>query len=144
LIAADNSTTTPTSTLISSFAKLVATFDLSGVAAGQYGIQVSTPAGQSQTLANAVEVLPPGTANLQTRLILPPVLGRHATATLYVEYSNTGTAPMPAPILTLHSTDPDGSDRPILTLDKSRLIENLWTSALPMGYSTSIQIYASG
>src|SRR5262249_32298699 len=51
---------------------------------------------------------------------------------------------MPAPILILQSADPDNSDRPLLTLDKSRLVAGFWTSALPDGFSNSVQIYASG
>ena len=57
----------------------------------------------------------------------PSSLGRAATATLYIEYANTGVVAMLAPILTLQSADPDGSDRPLLTLDRSRLIGGFWT-----------------
>ena len=89
-------------------------------------------------------MLPNGQAKLETRLIVPASLGRHATATLYVEYANTGTAAMPAPILILQSADPDDSDRPLLTLDGSRLTQGFWTSAIPDGFANSVQIYASG
>jgi RHS repeat-associated protein len=51
---------------------------------------------------------------------------------------------MPAPILTLQSGDPDGSERPILTLDRSRLTTGLWTSTMPDGFANSVQVYASG
>ncbi len=51
---------------------------------------------------------------------------------------------MSAPVLTLRSADPDGSDHPLLSLDESRIIEGFWTSANPEGFSNSIQYYASG
>src|SRR5207249_281587 len=34
--------------------------------------------------------------------------------------------------------------RPLLTLDQSLLTQGFWTSALPKGFSNSVQIYASG
>src|SRR5687767_2235707 len=51
--------------------------------------------------------------------------------TIYVEYANTGDAAMPAPILQLRSADPDGSDRPIFTLNETLLQEGFWTGTLP-------------
>ncbi|MDB5391413.1 MAG: repeat protein, partial [Planctomycetaceae bacterium] len=129
---------------INSFSQVTATFNLTGVATGTYGLRATLPGGASATLAGAFQVLPAGQAHLETNIILPGVVGRHATSTIYVEYANTGTAAMPAPILTLESADPDGSDMPLLTLDQSKLVEGLWTSALPAGFSHSIQIYASG
>lgn len=144
LVAADNSTVIATSSTVWSFDRMTATFDLTGVTAGQYGVRVTSPTGPSRTLPEAIEVALPGQARLETRLILPAAMGRHQPATLYVEYANTGTASMSAPILLLHSTDPDGSDHPKWTLDKNLLAENLWTSGLPQGYSEVIQIYASG
>src|SRR5205085_5184044 len=64
--------------------------------------------------------------------------------TLYVEYENTGAAPLAAPILVLQSSDPNNSDRPLLTLDQSRVVAGFWTPALPDGFANSVQIYASG
>ncbi|MBX3439965.1 MAG: RHS repeat protein, partial [Planctomycetaceae bacterium] len=40
--------------------------------------------------------------------------------------------------------DPDDSDRPLLTLSQTNLIDGFWTSAVPDGFSHSVQIYASG
>ena len=51
---------------------------------------------------------------------------------------------MPAPLLLVESTDPDNSDRPLLTLDASRVVEGFWTSALPDGYGNAVQILGSG
>ena len=51
---------------------------------------------------------------------------------------------MPAPLLVLASGNPDGSDRPFLTLDANRLTTGFWTSAMPEGFSHSVQFLASG
>jgi RHS repeat-associated protein len=142
--ASSNSVASAHSVQINSFAQATAAIDLTGVAEGTYGVRVTLPGGSAVTLPGAFEVLPAGAAHLETRLILPGVLGRHATATIYVEYANTGNASMPAPILTLQSGDPDGSDQPLLTLDQTRVVQGFWTSALPEGFSHSVQIYASG
>jgi RHS repeat-associated protein len=40
---------------------------------------------------------------------------------------------MLAPLLMVQSADPDGSDRPILSLDESRIVQNYWSAALPPG-----------
>src|SRR5262249_2530029 len=80
---------------INSFSQITATFNLHGVATGQYDVKVTLPGDSSATLAGAFQVLPAGEAHLETNLILPSVLGRHGTATLYVEYANTGNVAMP-------------------------------------------------
>ena len=81
---------------------------------------------------------------LETRLILPSQLGRHALATLYIEYANTGETPISAPIIQLASADPDDSDKPLLTLEKDRLSSGFWTSSLPQGFAHSVSFLASG
>ena len=49
---------------------------------------------------------------------------------------------MPAPVILLESSRPQ--DVPILTLDKSIVVQGFWTSATPAGFSNTIQILASG
>ena len=83
-----------------------------------------------------------GQANLETHLILPAAVGRHISSTFYVEYSNTGTVAMAAPLLLLESSVAD--DLPLFTLDKSLVVSGFWTSAIPQGYSNTIEILASG
>ncbi len=124
--------------------QVTATFDLTGVAPGVYSVRVSRPGQDTDELASAFTVLPAGEARLITNLVVPASLGRAATATLYIEYANTGTAAMPAPLLVLQSADTDNSDRPWFRLDASRLIQNVWTSATPDGLSHSISILANG
>ena len=75
-------------------------------------------------------------------MILPSAIGRHISSTFYVEYSNTGTAAMPAPVILLESSVAD--DLPLFTLDKSLVVSGFWTSAIPQGYSNTVEILASG
>ena len=129
--------------------QLTARVDLTGATLGNYDLratQFSIFTGESytHTLPGAFQVGTLALGKLQTQLILPAALGRHAVDTLYVEYENTGAAPMAAPILVLQSGDPDDSDRPLLTLDQSRVTQGFWTSGLPDGFAHSVQIYASG
>ncbi|MDX1928507.1 MAG: RHS repeat-associated core domain-containing protein [Pirellulaceae bacterium] len=124
--------------------QMIAHFDLSSLPVGQMDVRVRLPDGTQRTLPGAFEVLAPGTAKLETRLIMPSALGRGASATLYLEYANTGVVAMPAPLLTVRSADPDDSDKPRLSLDTSNLASSFWTSARPDGVSSIVQIYASG
>src|SRR6185503_8945984 len=107
--------------------RATATFDLSGTSLGNYDVRATLPAGSSNSLLAGFEIGALGIGHLKTQLILPGALGRHGVATLYVEYENTGTVPMAAPILVFQSGDPDNSDRPLLTLDQSRVTEGFWT-----------------
>jgi RHS repeat-associated protein len=113
---------------VDSFTQLTATFPPSSAPPGLYSVRIQQPDGDSATLPNAFEMLSPGEPRLETRLILPSVFGRHQVATIYVEYANTGTAAMPAPLLVLKSNDPDDSDRPLLTLDRSRVLQGYWSA----------------
>ena len=47
----------------------------------------------------AITIVDGGKGVLETNLIMPEAIGYHWVSTLYVEYSNTGTAAMPAPLL---------------------------------------------
>jgi RHS repeat-associated protein len=129
---------------IDSITRVTAGFDLTTVPLGSYDVRVTIPGGATKTLPTAFQVVAPGQPQFKTNVVIPTFLGRHATATLYVEYENAGVAPMPAPVLTFQSADADNSDRPLLTLDQSRLVEGFWTSAYPDGFSSSVQILASG
>jgi YD repeat-containing protein len=141
LVGSGSITYAPTSVTVDTYTQLTATFNLAGVSAGTYGVRVNRADGASFTLPNAFTVTAAGPANFQTHLILPSALGRHAIATLYVQYSNTGNVAMPAPLLILDNTN---GQRPLLTLDQSLLTVGLWTSALPTGFSNTITILASG
>ncbi len=144
LVSADATEFSAASVEVAGYDRLIAALDLAGVPEGLYDVRVTVPGVGSEMLEDAFTVLPAGEANLETNLILPSAMGFHANSTIYVEYANTGTVAMPAPILILQSNDPEGDEHPIMTLDQSRLIEGFWTSANPDGFSRTVQIYASG
>ncbi|MGE3311711.1 MAG: RHS repeat-associated core domain-containing protein [Limisphaerales bacterium] len=129
---------------IDSYTHLTAGFPANFAAPGVYSIRVSQPGGSFATLTNAFEILPPGEPRLVTRLILPSLLGRHALATLYVEYGNEGNASMAAPLLVLKSNDPHHADQPILTQDPSRIVQNFWSDVTTPGVANEVFILASG
>jgi hypothetical protein len=66
--------------------------------AGSYSVQVSKGA-STVVLTNAFSVAPAGEARFEATLILPNAVDAAGGQTLYVEYANTGTRPMPAPLL---------------------------------------------
>ncbi|MBX3440753.1 MAG: RHS repeat protein, partial [Planctomycetaceae bacterium] len=131
---------------LDSTTRITATFNLNGIPVGSYSLRVSLPSGATATRPNAFTVEPEGQPNLVTRLIMPPVLGRfNAQSTIYVEYANTGNAAMAAPILTVRSADPDGSDKPLLSLDSRVLTTAAWSNVTPpIGFGDSVQLYANG
>lgn len=136
-----------TSVVVDSFQQITATFAANSIPADplhKYSLRVSRTGVSPAVLTDAYTVLPAGQAKLETKLIMPEAFGRHAVATIYIEYANTGNAAMPAPLIVLHSTDPNGSDNPILTLDESRILQNYWSSAMPAGTSHEISILGSG
>ena len=84
-----------------------------------------------------------GGAVLTTKVEVPNPIGAHVSSTLYVDYSNTGTAPMPAPLLVLTATQ-NGNEGAWLTLNPTLQVAGYNTSAAPAGYSQSVEILASG
>lgn len=127
----------PASFTVDSPTQITATF-AAGIAPGAYTVQVTEP-GATRELDDPFTVTVGGQAKLETNLILPSVFGRRAPATIFVEYANTGDLAMDAPLLTLY-----GTDQARLTLDKNRLVEGIWTTANPEGFSDVVQILASG
>ena len=66
---------------------------------------VTNSGGEHATLAGAFTVTAPGKAHFVYQLILPSQMGRHISSTIYVDYSNTGTVAMPAPLLVLYAPE---------------------------------------
>ena len=142
LLGAGNLVYHATSTSLDLFTQLSATFNLTGVSQGSYAVQVTRGDGATATLPAAFTVTAPGQAKLVTQLIVPGIVGRHIASTFYIEYSNTGNVAMPAPVLVLQSSVAD--DLPLFTLNPALVYQGFWTSAVPAGYSNSVQIVASG
>ena len=80
-----------------------ATFNLNGVAMGEYGVVVAPPTGASATLSNAVQVEAAQAASLSVNLLTPSLFRPGRVFQGEVVYENTGNVDMPAPILDLTS-----------------------------------------
>ena len=134
---------------LDTFTQLTATFDLSQVPEGLYSVIVTRADGTTSELTAAFTVTVPATGHLVTDLILPAVMGRHISSTIYVQYSNTGGQAIPAPLLVLYAPPEmaDGemiTNLPLLTMNPALQVSGYWTSSLPVGYSNTAEILASG
>ena len=92
--------------------EMMATIPANTVPAGTYAVEVTQSDGTVDSLANAFTMIQGGKAVLKASLVLPSAVPDHGLSTLYVQYSNTGDAPMPAPVLVV-SASIDG--QPVLT-----------------------------
>ena len=122
---------------------LSATLPGNTLAGGTYSVKITDSLGNVQTMANALVVTAGGTGVLSTKLIVPNPVGYHVPTTLYVEYSNTGTAPMPAPLLILTATQNDEQGA-FLTLNPALAGLGYVSNTTPAGFSPSVQFVASG
>ncbi len=108
-----------------------------------YSVRITDKSGYSQTLSNVLTVVSGGLGVLKTNVVVPNPIGYHVAATIYVQYSNVGDAPLAAPLLVLSATQ-NGIAGALLTLDQSKVVSGFWTSATPDGYGQSVQFLASG
>lgn len=138
-VASDTTVYAASSAERDSFERFTVTVPAGSLPIGTYSVRATLPSGSTSVLASSFEVTEGGEAILETNLLLPGAVGRHAIANIFVEYSNTGTIAMPAPLLVLR-----GTDNALLTLDQSRVVAGFWTSAKPEGFDDTIQFLASG
>jgi RHS repeat-associated protein len=143
LVAEDGTEYTPTSVSIDSLTQITATFDITVLAIGKYDVKVASAVGED-VLPKAFEVIEGSEAKLETNLILPRSFGRNTIATIYVEYENSGSIAMPAPLLVLRSADEDDSDKPLLTLDYKNVVRNLWAATKSNSAGHTVQFLADG
>ena len=141
LVSATNQVYAASSLVVDSFTQVTATFPT--VPPGTYTVRVSQPDGDQAELPGGLQILASAKKQFDTKLSLPAALGFHQLATLYVEYANTGDVPIPAPLLVLTATQ-NGRQGAIMTLDASRITDGFWTSAMPDGFSNTIQFLANG
>ena len=120
--------------------RIVADFDFTAIPVGTYTLRVTNG---SSSAALPFTVFAGGAPKLTTKLIVPRTVGYHAVATLWVEYANEGDAAMPAPLLEVSGKQNDRRGA-ILSLDGTRLVQGFWTSAMPVGFSNSVQFLAHG
>ena len=144
LVASDGTPYTASAIQVNSPTQIAATFTANAVPAGTYSVEVLNADNTSGTLPGVFTMVKGGLANLVTKLILPNPMGRHVASVIYVQYSNTGDAAMPAPVLVLTGTNPEGQQGALMTLNPALQNSGFWTSAVPEGYSTSVQFLASG
>ncbi|WP_406698318.1 MBG domain-containing protein [Singulisphaera sp. Ch08] len=123
--------------------QLTATFAANTVPPGTYDVRVTQAGGLQTTLPGAFTAIPGARTELWTNLITPRTFGFRQPGEIVIEYANRGDVAMPAPLLMLTATQ-NGKPGALLTLDNSRLIEGLWTSAIPDGFTNSVQFLGSG
>jgi RHS repeat-associated protein len=123
---------------------LTATFVAGRVPSGTYTVRITKTDGSSSELADSFTMIQGGEAHLVTNLIAPSNVAIHLVpAVIEVEYSNTGTAAMPAPLLFLSATQ-GTNQAAFLTLDPTLVHSGIWNSAIPDGFFNSVQLLASG
>jgi RHS repeat-associated protein len=143
LVAGDGTVVHPGGVSLVSPTQLTANFDDGAVPAGVYSVRATGSNGDSVTLAAALTVVRGGVGMLKTNLVVPKALSSHHPGEIDIEYSNTGDAPMPAPLLVLTATQGNNQGA-ILTLDRSRVVTGSWNAAFPDGFANSIQVLAGG
>lgn len=116
--------------------RLLLDFDITGISSNTYQLTLTRT---TNTAALPIQILEGGIAKLETELIAPAQVRRGAPATIFVEYANTGDAPMDAPLLVLH-----GSGGARLTLDMNAIAVGLWSAPPQIGFSDTVQILGSG
>lgn len=127
---------------IHSYSSLTAFFPADSLPPDSYDLQVRR--GESTAdLPEVIAMVSGGEADFHVNVISPEAMGYHQLATLFVEYENRGTAPMPAPMLLITALQ-NGQPGALFTLDRENLARGFWTSAIPDGFQTSIRLLASG
>jgi RHS repeat-associated protein/uncharacterized repeat protein (TIGR01451 family) len=143
LLGTNNQSYVPAQLEVDTFTHLTATIPASTLPVGTYSVQLSKQGTPSAQFTNVLNILSNGAAQIETKLDLPSFLGFHIPMTLYVDYTNSGTVAMPAPLLVLRAAQ-NGREGAWLTLDPKRLISGYWTPSQPAGYSHSVQFLAMG
>jgi RHS repeat-associated protein len=142
-----NGTTYPLTNLtVASPTQMTGTIPANAVPGGTYTVQVTEADGTSAQLPNAFTMIQGGEAVLNTKVIVPSPIGNASPAVIYIQYSNTGDISMPAPLLVLSATNAQGQQGAILTLNPALQFTGpeILRATEPIGYSTSVEILASG
>ena len=146
LVAANGTSYTASSTSTNLPTQLTADFAADAVPAGSYTVHVARSDGAvaALPLGDKFIFVASGQPQLTTNLELPDPMTIHIAQTLYIDYANTGTAAMQAPLLILSATNQQGQQGALLTLDKALQGPGLFAYATPPGFSHSIEILGSG
>ncbi|MCY2950572.1 MAG: hypothetical protein NTU53_01175 [Planctomycetota bacterium] len=136
LIASDNSVLAPTRTNIISSTQATADFDLPAIPAGVYDVRVRKAGGAFDEKADVFTVVAGVGPRLATNLITPANVRVRGAQTCWIEYSNTGDAPMSAPLLRVST---DGAA--YITLDSTLRDNPAWP---PPDVTDTITVWATG
>jgi RHS repeat-associated protein len=130
----------PSSIHFDSTSTLTVDLDTSNWASGPYDVRIKKGE-TSVTEKNAFTVVQGGKPQLETDLVLPSVMNYNfpTRQTIWIEYSNSGDVPMPAPILTLH-VDFDG----LITADPDLAIPFSGIGGQPAGVTDTVEVLAKG
>ncbi len=120
---------------------LIADIDVTGLAPNTYQLTVSQG---TNVAALPFQVTWATMSWLWTHLTVPSQLGRHAPATIYIEYANTGNTAMPAPLLVLTASQPPIMYVMPAAAGAESIFKGYWTPAEPIGWSEKIQVLAYG
>ncbi|MFH0726523.1 MAG: RHS repeat-associated core domain-containing protein [Pseudomonadota bacterium] len=140
VLLSGNSAYSATDVAVVSSSSIVAEFDFTTIPPGSYTLRVTS---KTSTGDLPFSIFAGGEPKLTTHIIVPRTVGYHNVATIWVEYANEGDVAMPAPLLEV-SGQQNGRRAAILTLDESRLVQGFWTSAMPVGFSNSVQFLGHG
>jgi hypothetical protein len=84
-----------------------------------------------------------GGTTLTTKVEVPNSIGQTTSSVLYVDYANTGSVAIPAPLLELAAMQ-NGNPGAFLTLDSSLASLGYTSDNTPAGFSDTVQFLASG
>ncbi|MDB5348918.1 MAG: proteinputative collagen-binding proteinCalx-beta [Planctomycetota bacterium] len=138
-VDADGTVFTPSQIRVISPTRLIANLELTGWGLGLYDVRV-TKGSASATLENAFRVAT-GQARLETNLVIPSALGFNIPIrqTIWIEYRNTGDAPIPAPLLYMN-----GDYEVRITTDASLAIPYRGFAGAPSGVTDSVHVLGKG
>ncbi len=145
-LVSTNATNVDQSIDMVSLTDINAFFPSNTMPAGSYTVCVRNSIA-TECLTNPLTVIQGGVPDFHASVIVPSLVGYHIPSTLYIDYANTGTAAMPAPLLTLTGVQ-DGRHNAIMTLNEALASLNpggfYGPTSEPPGYSGTLQLLASG
>jgi YD repeat-containing protein len=138
-LASDGTPFGPTKTTFVSSTQCLVTLDLPNWPVGTYDVRAANPGVAPYTLAAAFQVFAGIGPKLDVNLIAPQAVRINRRDTLWIEYRNTGDAPMPAPMFTVH-----GSENALLTVDPAFATKPIPADSLPAELTDTVLAWPTG
>ena len=129
-------TLTPMAVEVGSGVEFLAQFDLTGAAVGLYDLRVTWPDTTSESFTDAFDIQPGIGPLLEASLVAPEFIRPDRKNVLWLEYSNTGDANLPAPLFSVRSNV-------LVSLD-SNVIEDQSVEVLGVGGTSQPEILIPG